>query len=111
VSYHSSNGRCFPSQGSLAAFRLDSGGSPDTTFGVDGTFNWDSGDLIYQHRGSSLLLEPDNRIVVAGSGWVGSGDTAMYRLLVLRLLEDGSLDSSFGDNGVFVGPTWILVQL
>jgi uncharacterized delta-60 repeat protein len=43
----------------------------------------------------SAVLDPDQRVVIAGS---------TRRLIVVRLLPDGSLDNSFGTLGVFTGP-------
>ncbi len=46
--------------------------------------------------GSSVVLEPDGRIVVAG--------VRNDRLIVLRLLANGVLDETFGNSGVYTGP-------
>jgi uncharacterized delta-60 repeat protein len=48
------------------------------------------------HAGTSVLLEPDGRIVIAG--------TRNERLIVLRLLPNGSPDDAFGMSGIFEGP-------
>ena len=99
-------GRCNSVSGDkLAAFRLMPDGSLDYSFGVDGLFHWKAGKLSGRHWGRSLLLEADGRIVVAGTGFVADGGNSGSRLLVLRLLADGGLDQTFGDGGVFVGPT------
>lgn len=45
--------------------------------------------------GSSTVLQPDGKIVVAGEAWPAFGSIA-------RLNADGSLDSSFGDGGTVV---------
>jgi uncharacterized delta-60 repeat protein len=78
----------------FAVFRLQTDGPLDTTFGTNGTFT-----LAAQgptEGAMSAVLDPDLRIVVAGS--------QAGRLIVLRLLPDGSLDASFGTLGVFTGP-------
>jgi uncharacterized delta-60 repeat protein len=80
----------------LAVFRLRADGPLDPTFGTDGVVtnaiplrnDWNSG--------MAVVLDPDGRIVIAGS------ETG--RLVVLRLLTDGSVDNSFGTSGVFTGP-------
>ena len=105
VRYSGFGGRCYLGVETLAAFRLNTDGSLDAGFGVGGIFDWDAGALSNKHRARSLLLETDGRIMITGTGWVAAGDTADSRLLVLRLLADGSLDVTFGDGGVFVGPT------
>jgi uncharacterized delta-60 repeat protein len=80
----------------FAVFRLQSNGQIDTTFGTSGVFtladpkpgDWDGG--------MSAVLDPDQRVVIAGS--------KAGQLIVLRLLPDGSLDNSFGTLGIFTGP-------
>ena len=51
---------------------------------------------------SAVALDPDGRIVVAGS----QGG----RLFVTRLLADGAIDASFGSSGTFLGPANQLLQ-
>jgi uncharacterized delta-60 repeat protein len=80
----------------LAVYRLQADGSLDTAFGANGIFELPAGEHGDRHRANSVALDPDGRIVVAGSG----GEN----LLVLGLLSDGTLDASFGDDGAFVGP-------
>jgi len=80
----------------LVLFRLQSDGSLDRTFATEGLFELASADVSDQHAGGSMVLDPDGRIVVAGS--------YNDNLIVVRLLQDGSLDDSFGTAGVFTGP-------
>lgn len=79
----------------LTVFRLLSDGVLDATFGEGGVVQFTSGASA-SHTGTSVVLEPDGRIVVAGSRG--------GQLLVLRLLESGSFDEAFGDAGVVIGP-------
>ncbi len=99
--YGNFGGRCFTHSRSFAAFRLLPDGSLDTSFGAGGFFDWDPGETDYLHQGRSLLLEPNGAIVIAGN--MVTGDTGESRLFVLRLLDDGRLDPSFGDGGLYVG--------
>ena len=74
--------------------RYRSDGTLDPTFGVSGVVQlsrfWaDSAD-----RASSLVLQPDGKIVAAGS--TEQGDLAFA---LARLLPDGTLDSTFGAGG------------
>ncbi|HEX9707038.1 MAG TPA: hypothetical protein VGA24_05300, partial [Steroidobacteraceae bacterium] len=80
----------------FVVYRLESGGSMDTTFGVAGIFELPVEVLGSRNSANGIVLDPDGRIVVSGS----HGD----QLIVLRLLADGTLDDSFGDAGVFIGP-------
>lgn len=77
----------------LVVHRLGQDGSLDTGFGADGLFRWDNGSFT---RATSLVLDPDGRIVVAG---VSDG-----AVVVLRLTASGELDGTFGVAGVYVVP-------
>lgn len=88
-----------------AACLLAQPGTLDNTFATDGTAELDT---VLEAR---IALQPDGRIVVGG---VSSG-----RLAAARYLADGTLDTSFGSNGVVAYnattsgydlPTDILIQ-
>jgi uncharacterized delta-60 repeat protein len=84
-------GRTFSKTGSqLTVFRLVSGGSLDPNFAHQGVMQYPP-DSIAQ----SLILDPSGAIVVGGSN--------AGRLMVLRLLANGSPDGSFGSGGVYIG--------
>jgi uncharacterized delta-60 repeat protein len=71
-------------------------GAPDPGFGDGGkvTFDVDNrGD-----RFSSLVVQSDNRILVAGSSELV--DYSESDLAIARLREDGSLDPDFGTGGI-----------
>ncbi|MDH4107935.1 MAG: hypothetical protein OEW35_06445 [Gammaproteobacteria bacterium] len=86
----------FDASTSLVAFRLQADGALDTTFGTDGIVEVDALGNGTSHMGRSVVLDPDGRIVIAGS--------RAQTLFVLRLLPDGSLDDSFATAGIFEGP-------
>lgn len=73
--------------------RLNPDGTKDTSFGINSllTFSWGSG---HQPELTHLLLQPDGRIL-AGSAY--SND---YPLA--RILPNGTLDSSFDEDGIAV---------
>jgi uncharacterized delta-60 repeat protein len=75
----------------LTVFRLMIGGSLDPNFAQQGIMQY-TPDSIAQ----SVVLDPSGAIVVAGS--------SAGKLLVLRLLANGSPDGSFGSGGVYIGP-------
>jgi uncharacterized delta-60 repeat protein len=79
----------------FAVFRLQTDGPLDESFGTDGIFTLPVPPRDYWDAGTSVVLDPDGRIVVAGS--------QAGRLVVVRLLPDGSIDSSFGTLGAFTG--------
>jgi uncharacterized delta-60 repeat protein len=80
----------------FAVIRLNSDGSPDTSFGIGGTRTIPvlAGDDLL----ASVALQPDGRIVVAGH--VSNG--VDYDVGIARLRPDGSLDTSFNGTGIRV---------
>lgn len=81
---------------SYVVYRLSAGGTLDTTFGAEGFFELPPFDPGYRPLATSVIVDPDGRIVVSGS--------LADHLIVLRLLPDGTLDASFGDGGTYLGP-------
>ncbi|MFI5172041.1 MAG: T9SS type A sorting domain-containing protein, partial [Chitinophagales bacterium] len=77
----------------FALVRYNNDGSIDTTFGTDGFVNTDI-DGTDDH-GSSVRLQPDNKIVLAGYSWNGSD----YNFALVRYNIDGTLDNTFGLGG------------
>ena len=67
--------------------RFNSDGSPDTTFGINGSGTVAipmTDDTVVDH----ILIEPDGKILVTGESTSG--------LTVVQLNSDGSIDTSFG---------------
>jgi uncharacterized delta-60 repeat protein len=92
-----------PDPATLAVFRLETDGLLDATFGVGGVFQLPF-DVDTPTAASSVVLEPNGRIVVAGERtdrWFPPFRFAQRSAIVLRLLADGTLDDSFGVSGVF----------
>jgi len=77
----------------ILLIRLLPDGTSDPTFGDNGT-----GIKIYPLNGSStkILFQPDRKIVV--------GAVHDSKALLLRLKQDGSIDSTFGSNGYTIAP-------
>jgi len=79
----------------FALARLTSDGSLDPTFGGDGKVMTDitpSYDVL-----NGMALQPDGRVVVVGSVSAGSDNG---KIGVLRYRSDGTLDLSFGGDGI-----------
>ena len=93
----------------LVVFRLMANGALDTTFGDGGKFVLAGAEFGNAHVAYAVSLDSDGRIVVAG--------TQDNELLVLRLLDDGTLDDSFGVAGKFYepasghGPPWWVLHV
>jgi uncharacterized delta-60 repeat protein len=89
----------------FALVRLNSDGSIDTTFGSGGRQTVDFGSELAvefgDERATSVTVDGDQRIIVAGDSLQGYGGTwgLDYDFAVARLNSDGSLDMSFGAGG------------
>jgi uncharacterized delta-60 repeat protein len=75
--------------------RLTSSGAWDTTFGTGGSV---LGQVLGgQPEANAVVLQPDGKIVVAGSYTTGS--TAPLSFALARLAPDGTPDPTFGPSG------------
>ncbi|HRH37375.1 MAG TPA: T9SS type A sorting domain-containing protein [Flavobacteriales bacterium] len=79
--------------------RFHADGGVDSTFGDNGKVIWTGtgGD----DRARAVAIDTDGRMVVAGETEDTGGEPHMF---VLRLLADGSFDTSFSGDGVLVRP-------
>lgn len=78
----------------IFVLRLNKDGDIDTTFGTDGVYSYDSGN---DDRGYAVNVQSDGKIIVAG--YVNDGNR---ELAVIRLDEDGTIDTSFGGgDGIY----------
>ncbi len=81
----------------FTCIRLNSDGLLDNTFATNGIFNISLGTSTEELNDIKVL--PDNKILLAGS----AGDTDVNENFALvKLNADGTLDNSFGDNGIVV---------
>ncbi|HJQ71047.1 MAG TPA: hypothetical protein VKA70_18880 [Blastocatellia bacterium] len=82
----------------LAVVRYNANGSVDTSFATGGMFEMDffgHGDIA-----SSVVIQPDGRILVGGSAsHTLDGD---YDSVLVRLNTNGSLDTTFGWFGIVI---------
>jgi uncharacterized delta-60 repeat protein len=89
-------------QGEFALARYNSNGSLDTSFGSGGTVLTNFGSS--QTALNAVALQPDGKIVVAGSVSVSNVGVG-YTFTVARYNSNGTLDTSFGGTGVvYVSP-------
>lgn len=75
----------------IARFNTD--GSPDTSFDGDGNALIDLYDMSFK---SGVAVQSDGKILVVGNEWVAPSDWASA---VVRYNADGSLDTTFDDDG------------
>lgn len=90
--------------GDLVVIRLTENGTLDTSFDSDGVVNINVIDVIQPFRANDIEILDDGRILVVGK-------SASNYAFVVRLLPDGSPDTSFnGDGGnsfeTFTGTEW-----
>ena len=76
--------------------RFASDGSPDDTFGLGGLLTV---QLAYPALPLALSLDPEGRIVIGGYTF-GLPGRAFSDAFVLRFTSEGSLDPSFGADGI-----------
>jgi uncharacterized delta-60 repeat protein len=78
--------------GVFGVARNNADGSPDTSFGKDGSVIFKITDPVNQFY--AIAVQPDNKIIAGGHASVPTND-----FVLTRLNYDGSFDSSFGTNG------------
>lgn len=77
------------------AHRYLADGTPDPTFGTNGVFTF---SLNFEANIYGCYIKPDGKILLAGE----TTDYQDYRLLLIQLNPDGTIDHLFGDNGIVV---------
>jgi uncharacterized delta-60 repeat protein len=98
-------GNAFKASRDMAIVRLEIDGSLDKSFGADGVATIDF--FGFDDRATSLIVQPDGKIVVAGSA--GKNDNRTTSFALARVDTNGALDPSFGDGGRVVldlGERW-----
>ncbi len=78
----------------FAVHRYNANGTLDTSFGAGGVVITPIGEYA---NANSVAIQADGKIVLAGSSWIAG--QSYSDLTVVRLLPDGSLDTSFGGTG------------
>jgi uncharacterized delta-60 repeat protein len=81
----------------LAVVRYGTNGEPDNTFGSGGVATTTSG---VGQLGAAVALQPDGKILVGGIRI--NSDTDRFEPAVVRFLDFGVLDASYGDEGTAV---------
>jgi uncharacterized delta-60 repeat protein len=79
--------------GDFAVVRYNANGTPDQSFGTAGIVTTDLGTRSDDAR--AIAIQPDGKIVVAGSAGDNGDDIAL-----VRYLSDGHPDMSFGQAGI-----------
>jgi uncharacterized delta-60 repeat protein len=82
--------------GDFELARYEPDGSLDPTFGVEGQVKTPIGYPAYAR---ALVIQPDGKLVVAGLKYRDSS-SVQSEVVLARYLPDGSLDPSFGSDGI-----------
>ncbi|MHC4440401.1 MAG: delta-60 repeat domain-containing protein, partial [Planctomycetota bacterium] len=77
---------------------FDSNGILDTSFGNNGIVLYDGG---ISEQCFDLIVQNDDTILVAGYSGFNIDGTSEWSLVVLKYAQDGTLDTTFGTNGVY----------
>ncbi|WP_195763921.1 DUF4214 domain-containing protein [Pseudoduganella rivuli] len=89
-------------QSQFTLLRFNADGSRDTTFGKNGEA---AASYPSQYNGqsaaASIALQPDGKIIVAGAGPVTLNGYTTSGMAVVRYKADGTLDTSFSDDGMY----------
>jgi uncharacterized delta-60 repeat protein len=85
--------------GLVGIMRLNENGSMDSTFGVNGVVKQSMGPT--GNSGNCIMQQSNGKIIIAGSGENPPGSSNSL-MLMIRLNQDGTRDTTFGVNG-FVG--------
>jgi uncharacterized delta-60 repeat protein len=80
---------------SMAIARFNANGSLDPSFGSNGTVRLAVAGSTSCAAGV-VLLQPDNKLLIGGSAVFPSGPSGV----VVRLGQNGAIDTTFGNNGV-----------
>lgn len=95
------DGRIVMAGGSTTDFvlaRFLANGQLDTSFGTGGVVTTDIAGGFQQEQAHAVLVQPDGRIVVAGTSQPAGGGQPMVVALA-RYMANGALDTSFGSGG------------
>jgi uncharacterized delta-60 repeat protein len=93
--YTNTYGSVYFEYNDIAVARYNSDGTLDTTFSEDGkqTTHFESGGAV----ASSLAIQSNGKIVVAG--YTNGSNRYVYDFALARYNTDGSLDTTFSDDG------------
>jgi uncharacterized delta-60 repeat protein len=95
VAGHTSNGM----DNDVLLLRYNSDGTLDSTFGTNGVVIYNNGGIHSAEEAYALSLQPDGKIIIAGYTYNFSG-IDWENILLIRYNSNGTLDNTFGNNGV-----------
>lgn len=83
-------------------FRLNVDGTLDNTFGNNGIFQYSTYTSLQNlfKQTAKMILQEDGSIIVSGVGKAEGGDPYQSDIIFIKLNPNGSMDTSFGNNGI-----------
>ena len=84
-----------------------SAGAIDTTFNGTGLASIHPGAAGFVDEGASVATQADGKVVVAGTAWDANSKISFA---LVRYNTDGSLDTTFGNNGQVITPVTTSIQ-
>lgn len=87
----------------LFVLRLNSNGTLDNSFDTDGIQTISTGNNDHWFDITSMALDKDNKVVVAGKKYRANNGNQLanfWNILVVRFLNNGSIDNTFANNGI-----------
>ena len=83
----------------FSALRINSNGTIDSTYGTNGLVNFQFENVYKNDLVNCVAIQTDNKILIGGNSNL---PTVGKVIALCRLNSDGSLDTSFGNNGKVV---------
>jgi uncharacterized delta-60 repeat protein len=96
IIYAGKSSTMYPSQ--MVVYKLNNDGSFDNTFGTNGKVLFNSGPLVWHSLGA-LGVQSTNKILLCGMNFDNIAPSVGS---ISRLNANGSVDNSFGSNGILV---------
>ena len=87
----------------FAVARYAANGTPDISFGDNGITFIQSDNISkgFSKTGHTIIIQPDGKLVMIGSGNTTSNPIGPFQLIAARLNSNGEPDKSFGEKGVY----------
>jgi len=82
-----------------ALLKLDSAGKVDSSYGENGIMRLDSTNYTFRLSNDFHVYE-DGKIVIIGNAGLIEGDETNSYVEVIKVNSDGTMDDSFGNNGL-----------
>jgi len=82
----------------ITVLRFDPNGVLDTHFGNNGIVLYDGG---IREECFDLMVQSDDTILIAGHSGLTASGISDWNLVVLKYTQNGTLDTTFGTNGIF----------